>query len=91
MKCLECLGACCEEITVTASYVDFPKAARECPARQEEVSSNVYALDCRCPKLTVGGRCSVYDDRPIVCAVMPAGGPDCLGAVRRRRTPSSTP
>lgn len=43
-------------------------------------------VEARCSKLK-DGRCSVYKNRPMACRVYVLGGPDCLDAVKRRRTP----
>jgi Fe-S-cluster containining protein len=45
------------------------------------------AFECRCTKLTPEGRCSIYEDRPMVCELYIAGGMSCLNTVRARRTP----
>jgi len=44
-------------------------------------------FECRCSKLTAAGRCSIYDQRPMVCLAYVAGGPECLATISRRRTP----
>jgi Fe-S-cluster containining protein len=68
---------------------EFPRATAEWfLARGAKLSGpSVYAIPSRCPKLTCEGLCSIHEEKPLVCAVMPVGGEDCLGAVRRRRTP----
>ncbi len=88
MKCLECKGACCEMLVVPF----FPNAvaleywgARGQLLREEDETS--VALDTRCPKLTRVGRCSIYENRPKICADFKVGGSGCLEAVKMRRTP----
>jgi Fe-S-cluster containining protein len=44
-------------------------------------------FECACTKLTAEGRCSIYDDRPLVCRDFRPGCNDCLEYVRKRRTP----
>lgn len=41
-----------------------------------------------CRALSTDGRCEIYHDRPLVCAVYPVGGPDCLQSIQQMRTPS---
>ena len=43
-------------------------------------------LEVRCTKLTDGGRCSIYDSRPLPCVLYEPGGVDCLSTVKERRT-----
>ena len=88
MNCLECRGACCEQLILpapspfgeTADSFDFLAA-------RGDVLKESVILDCRCPHLEPDGRCSCYDVRPRFCRDYKAGGPACLAAVRRRRTP----
>jgi hypothetical protein len=46
-----------------------------------------WILESRCPKLTEDGLCSLHDtdDKPMACAVAPAGAPECLESIRLRR------
>lgn len=91
MKCVVCRGACCQEITIEVhSGVAFPGAMVEwLEARgvAADKPPNAFIVPSRCPQLTVEGLCGCHDDKPLVCAMMPVGGDDCLGSVRRLRTP----
>jgi Fe-S-cluster containining protein len=93
MNCLVCRGACCEELIVTPSTdggdaTNFPRAFAEfLSVRGVPLDNGGYAVAARCPQLTNAGLCSCYEDRPMVCELFPAGGPECLAALQRRRTP----
>jgi len=43
-------------------------------------------FECRCTMLTRAGRCAIWEDRPMICELFIAGGPQCIEAVRKRRT-----
>jgi Fe-S-cluster containining protein len=90
MKCSVCAGACCEELLICSSTTgaDFPEADREfMDVRGTLVEPGVYAVSSRCPRLSRRGRCKMYDDRPLACALLVPGGKECLAVVRRRRIP----
>jgi len=88
VNCIRCAGACCEIVTIDAALVDFPKVAAEwLSARGACVGGTVYAVESRCPKLTGDGLCGIHDEKPLACALMPVGGPECMDAVRLRRSP----
>jgi Fe-S-cluster containining protein len=44
------------------------------------------SLPCRCSALKSDGSYGIYRERPKVCRAYRAGGPECLAAVRERRT-----
>lgn len=89
MDCSVCKGACCEELVICSSTpgADFPQADKEFMGiRGTLVEPGLYAVSSRCPKLSRRGRCRVYDDRPIACALLVPGGKECLACVGRRRS-----
>jgi Fe-S-cluster containining protein len=89
MKCEECRGACCEELVICSSVqgASFPGADKEfMDVRGVLVEDGVYAVASMCPELDYRGRCRIYDDRPLACALLTPGGKECLDAVRRRRS-----
>jgi Fe-S-cluster containining protein len=90
MNCLECKGACCEQLIVPApkdrAAMDFFRA-RGTAVRGPKRDWVRVILECRCPKLGEDGLCTIYEDRPLICAEYRAGGPACIAAARSRRTP----
>jgi Fe-S-cluster containining protein len=90
VNCLECRGACCEELVVPfVALINASSSVAEAEwmgVRASSIEDGRARFDVRCPKLDACGRCSVHDEKPLICAVYPAGGPDCLDVVRRRRT-----
>ena len=86
--CLRCRGACCEELILPASRDrstnDFLQArghGRRGPNRKWRN----FTLEQRCASLSEDGMCSIYENRPLICAEYAPGGPACADAVRRRR------
>lgn len=84
MKCDVCKGACCEDIPL--------EGGSRAPNKDAERWLSLHPVNAdgslgRCSQLNGEGRCAIYDDRPLLCAVFPQGGPDCLDAVQRLRTP----
>ncbi len=90
MNCLECHGACCEQLALPApkdrTTLEFLRT-RGIGERGPNRRWVRIFLECRCPKLTDDGRCGIYGTRPLLCAEYRVGGVACLSAVRRRRTP----
>jgi Fe-S-cluster containining protein len=93
VNCLVCRGACCEELIVSPSALSadglaFPGALREfLTARSTaELPGPAFVIGARCPQLTFEGLCGCHDEKPLACALFPAGGDECLGAIRRRRS-----
>lgn len=88
MDCLQCSGACCESFEIPLSDLDTdPSTERWIKLHGTETEDGNLELECRCTMLTDEGLCGIYETRPLTCRVYPAGGPDCLEAVRKRRTP----
>lgn len=88
MNCERCRGACCETFMIPASDIDVPgDDASRWLALHATPRGRQLEFECRCTKLTAEGRCGIYADRPSLCQIFPVGGPDCLDAVRSRRTP----
>ena len=88
MNCAICRGACCETIVIPLSAdADTNRWVLLHGISQGGILSSVkVSLNCRCTALTVEGACSIYEDRPDLCRIYPAGGPACLDVVRVRRT-----
>lgn len=81
MNCLQCRGACCEErITPTVNPTFITRFFERRWIALHDTS------DGSCRELSDEGRCQIYGDRPLICRAYPAGGPDCLAVVSRRRT-----
>lgn len=89
MNCLECGGACCEDVVLPASRDratnDWLHARGE-GVRGLDKKWVRFRIESRCPELTNLGECERYADRPLLCAEYKAGGPACLEALRERRT-----
>ena len=92
MNCKICRGACCEEFSTELAMFP-PKPASWDDARYwftlhaTKVEAARFTFECRCTKLTSEGRCSIYEDRPLICELFIPGSIECLETVRRRRTP----
>lgn len=90
--CMVCRGACCETLLLPGSLgLDEEWAAarglKRFIANGYYTSIPAIEAPCPCPKLSPMGACSIYETRPQVCRAYPVGGPSCLGAITRRRTP----
>jgi len=90
-NCLVCRGACCEDLVFPSKGLTPPtKAFLEVRCggvvtlRGEDEG---FVVDARCSKLGADGLCTIYDDRPLICAVYVAGGDACKETLLRRRTP----
>lgn len=87
MNCLECRGACCEQLILplgpNRTVFEFMRARGQV---KHSHGLNIVILDCRCPKLDEEGLCSIYEQRPVHCRAYKAGGAACIEAVRRNRT-----
>lgn len=87
--CAKCAGACCEDLVFPCDGLSQATRAflevRNGPPVQLTFTSKGIALPCRCKHLTVKGQCGIYEERPLVCAVYPAGGEACLETLKRRR------
>jgi Fe-S-cluster containining protein len=91
MNCDACRGACCETLHVLGDAI-----ARQSPTSSEFI--RVFAgaedghgdieLKVRCSKLTSEGLCSIYERRPLICRLFKPGSPDCIAAVKARRSPA---
>lgn len=88
MNCQKCRGACCEEFNL--GILEF-RAMNQDHRRWLELHSELgitsMTFECRCKVLNKDGLCGIYPNRPKICSNYPAGGPDCLAVVKRRRTP----
>jgi Fe-S-cluster containining protein len=87
VNCLECRGACCEQLVLP-----LPKdhTGREFFLARGFSTGTAVILSCRCPQLTIdAGTCSIYERRPLICSEYKAGGAACLDAVRLRRSPAN--
>lgn len=84
-KCEECRGACCESFCLPAKAV--PTDAQRWLALHGTLveGGTRVEFEARCTKLTAGGRCSIYETRPVTCAIYAVGGEACLETIRRRR------
>lgn len=83
-NCDDCQGACCETIILPGPIARFfDKEWIE--TRGRPLRLGAVELASQCPKLSVGGHCSIYSTRPVVCREYEVGGPGCLDAIRRRR------
>ncbi len=92
MNCLECRGACCEDILIPVERRLIDDDALDwLETRGRPVYRNgtlaAYAFEARCPLLTTKGLCHIYEARPAICRRYEPGGPDCLETLKRRRTP----
>jgi len=92
VNCLECGGACCQEIVLNAPDPEDTMAHAWLQARGGQpiklggciVS---YAIETRCPRLSPDGLCLIHETKPEACAIFEPGSPPCLGSISRRRTP----
>lgn len=93
--CEICGGACCEAVTLDvtpfAQSSDFVRFLefRSLPQVREvdgKQSVNMRLFDARCLMLK-GGRCCVYDQRPLMCQIFEPGSQNCRSTVTARRTP----
>ena len=90
MDCAVCRGACCESFTAEI-YMHPPNRDAQ---RWLELHATVenfgpkLTFECRCTALTSEGRCSIWEQRPMICELFIAGGRQCLDTVRKRRTPA---
>jgi len=88
MNCLVCRGACCEDLVIpeqgmSGADIEF----FEVRSGTALTGGAGFIFPLRCPELSDEGRCSIHSDRPMLCAVYPAGGEACLSTLNRRRTP----
>lgn len=100
MNCEACRGACCEEMVLPQRQLEAAMTDADSLRWLElrgtrvayelipgvDVAGAGVRFECRCTELTEAGRCAIYDDRPLACAIFPPGGRACLDVVRRRRT-----
>ena len=92
MNCKVCKGACCEsfsmEVEMRPSNKDGQRWLELHAIKvEEQLIINRLTFECRCTKLTSEGRCSIWEDRPMICELYIAGGRQCLETVKARRTP----
>jgi Fe-S-cluster containining protein len=88
MNCLECKGACCEQLVLPVpSPIGKTGDAFDFLAARGDLKGKGVVLEQRCARLTEEGQCSIYGFRPRFCKDYKAGGPACLAAVARRRLP----
>jgi hypothetical protein len=94
VKCNVCRGACCESLTipstVAAPWMSMGEDTGDwIRLHGVHVEARRLTFECRCSALTPEGQCALYEtvQRPLTCISYPAGGENCLDAVRRRRTP----
>lgn len=89
MNCLVCRGACCEEIFIRPEDFSVPNLAvwEWWMIRTKEIEGQ-FVIESRCPVLSECGLCEVHGTsrQPSLCQEMRAGGPECISAVKRRRT-----
>lgn len=92
MKCEVCRGACCETFSLPING-NVPLAGdviqgdvNRWVALHATVTATGLEFECRCTQLGNDGRCRIYESRPVMCRTYKAGGPDCLEAVKKRRT-----
>jgi Fe-S-cluster containining protein len=87
MKCLECHGACCEDLGLEINPQTIPTHVLEwIKHHASRIEDQLLIFEVRCTKLTSDGLCSIYEDRPLICATFPPGSEACLNTVKRRRT-----
>lgn len=87
MKCSVCRGACCEEFSLDLVMQPPSKdAQRWIELHAINIKDERLRFECRCTELTLEGDCAIWEDRPMVCELFIAGGPQCLEVVGRRRT-----
>lgn len=98
MNCIECGGACCEEMELDVQPTDVfalewlqARSAAELGRRpgvpQGAPPAVRLRFEARCPLLTCDGLCSVHESgKPAECSAAEAGQAWCLDVVRRRRT-----
>jgi Fe-S-cluster containining protein len=88
MKCVICRGACCETFTTEIKmFPPMPDATRWLELHAVNIDGEKLTFDAKCVKLTSAGRCAIWDDRPLICELYIAGGPQCLETVKTRRSP----
>ena len=87
-NCIVCRGACCETFSIPLSFKE-PKddVSRWLRLHGNKNERHSLEFECRCTVLSPEGTCLIYEDRPNVCKVYPAGGRDCLSTLKARRTP----
>jgi Fe-S-cluster containining protein len=84
--CLVCRGACCEQLVIPRMLL--PKANRDYFRARGTLTEAGLVLECRCPKLSREGLCSIYEIRPVVCRTYEPGSQACEDAIFHRRTVS---
>lgn len=86
--CGVCLGACCEDLLVPVDPEALDEVALEwleARGRMEVFRDRPHLwVEAPCPHLA-GGRCGIYEQRPLVCQAYVMGGERCVETVRRRR------
>jgi Fe-S-cluster containining protein len=90
VKCEACRGACCETMQLPFTLfknLDSDAVSWVLLHGRVRVVQQAVELETPCKELKEG-RCGIYGSptRPLMCSLYPAGGADCLSAVRRRRT-----
>lgn len=92
MNCLECRGACCEDLAWPVKGLSEATAELlRVRSGQGEVTLvpgvRAIVVPCACAHLEASGRCGIYETRPQVCRLYVPGGDACLEVLKRRRTP----
>lgn len=88
MDCAACRGACCETFSLKVSeFAHFDNDQLRWLSLHGAWRGGWFEFERACTKLTPEGRCSIYEDRPLVCRLFAPGSKWCLEAVRSRRTP----
>lgn len=82
--CALCRGACCESFALNPKAWNWPADVCQWLEYHGEPSPLGILFRLPCQKL-VDGKCSIYLERPEMCAQFPVGCDACKECVRTRR------
>jgi len=82
--CELCRGACCEIFGLDPRQWGWPDDVCRWLEFHGEPSPIGILIDKPCCKL-VGGKCSIYETRPAMCAKWPVGCQACRDCIKLRR------
>ena len=88
VACEICRGACCESVAIERFLPPVVTESDWWKVRTKP-SPQGRTLECRCPKLQ-GGKCVIYDMRPVACQTFAVGSFACRAAVVTRRPEQAT-
>jgi hypothetical protein len=91
MTCLECRGACCEDLTTPRgprwTWAPWTRAWLKARGLDPATCPTGTHLGLSCPELDSAGKCQIQDRKPLVCKAFREGGKLCLETQKKRRNP----